>query len=181
MADFAFKQPFDAFSQLLRTSPEAGNATFRASSRQLDGLHSQVSIRDFTLNIDEPPSLAGTDKGPNPVELALASLATCQEITYRLYADALGIRIDGISVSLEGDLDLRGFFSVDQAVRPGFGAIRGTVEIDSPESPETIDRLKRTVDRYCPVLDLLSNPTPVSLDVIRTAGRVERRTAEAVS
>ncbi len=109
------------------------------------GPHSQVSIRDFTLDVDEPPSLAGSDQGPNPVELALASLATCQQITYRLYADALGVRIDHVSVSLEGDLDLRGFFSVDPGIRPGFAAIRGTIDIDSPESPETITRLTATM------------------------------------
>lgn len=107
MTDFRFQQPFEVFTESLRTSPAAANTTFRASSRQVEGLHSQVRIRDFTLEVDEPPSLAGSDRGPNPVELALASLATCREITYRLYADALGIRIDRVSVSLEGDLDLR--------------------------------------------------------------------------
>ena len=170
MTDFRFQQPFEAFSELLRTSPHAAHATFHAASRQLDGLHSQVSIRDFTLEVDEPPSLAGSNRGPNPVELALAALATCQEITYRLYADALGIRVDGVAVTLEGELDLRGFFSVDPDARPGFSAIRGTVAIDSPEGPETIGRLKATVDRYCPVLDLLSNPTPVELELVRSVG-----------
>lgn len=165
MAAFQYQGPFRSFAANLAAEPTAANATFRVESRQVGGLHSQVALRDFTLDVDEPPSLAGTDKGPNPVELALAALATCQEITYRLYADALGIRLDGISIRLEGDLDLRGFFSVDPSVRPGFGAIRGTVNIDSPESPETLARLKETVDRYCPVLDLLSNPTPVHLEL----------------
>lgn len=30
-------------------------------------------------------------------------LATCQEITYRLHADALGIPLDDVSVKLEGE------------------------------------------------------------------------------
>lgn len=165
MAEFRFQQPFNSFAETLAGLPSAASATFRAESRQVDGLHSRVTIRDFTVDVDEPSSLAGTDRGPNPVELALAALATCQEITYRLYADALGIRVDGISISLEGDLDLRGFFSVDPSVRPGFTAIRGTINIQSPEGPEAIARLRETVDRACPVLDLLSNPTPVSLEV----------------
>jgi hypothetical protein len=53
-----------------------------------------------------------TDTGPNPVEAVLAALATCQEITYRAYATTLGIPLESVSVTLEGSLDLRGFFAV---------------------------------------------------------------------
>ncbi|MFL5334289.1 MAG: OsmC family protein, partial [Geminicoccaceae bacterium] len=44
----------------------------------------------------------------NPVEYALASLASCQAITYRFWADKLGIRLDGLEIAAEGDLDLHG-------------------------------------------------------------------------
>jgi uncharacterized OsmC-like protein len=59
------------------------------------------------------------------VELVLAALATCQEITYRAYATALSIPLKSVSVRLEGLLDLRGFFAVKADVRAGstrFGA-----------------------------------------------------------
>ena len=36
-----------------------------------------------------------------------------------------------VSVELDGDIDLRGFFGVDETVRPGYEAIRGTVTVDS--------------------------------------------------
>ncbi len=110
-------------------------------------------------------ALGGTDTAPNPVEYALAALATCQEITYRLHADALGIPLDGVSVTLEGDIDLRGFFAVDPSVRPGFRAIRGTPTLDSPASEADLAGLKAHVDAHCPVLDLLSNATPVVLEL----------------
>ena len=35
--------------------------------------------------------------GPNPVEIVLAALGTCQEITYRAYATALGIPLERVS------------------------------------------------------------------------------------
>jgi len=98
----------------------------------------------------------------------LAALATCQEITYRLYADSLGIPLDGVSVKVTGDLDLRGFFAVDETVRPGFGAIRAEVTLDSPASEAELERLRQTVDRHCPVLDILRAATPVSISL---AGR----------
>ena len=35
--------------------------------------------------------MGGTNQGPRPSEYVLAALAACQEVTYRLYADALDI------------------------------------------------------------------------------------------
>ena len=105
----------------------------------------------------------GTDKAPNPVEYALAALAACQEITYHMHAAALGIPINEVSVTLEGKLDLRGFFSVAPHPRPGFTEIVGSVRIDSPASADQLKHLKEVVDAHCPVLDLLRNATPVRI------------------
>lgn len=131
-----FKDDFIAIQTNLRDNPSAATATFEASTRQLAGLLSEAAIRDFTVKIDEPATLGGTDRGPNPVELVLAALGACQEITYRLYADTLGIPVNGVSVKLIGRLDLRGFFAADDGVRPGFKDIHATVTIDSPASAD---------------------------------------------
>jgi uncharacterized OsmC-like protein len=158
----------------LRADPAKALATFASSSRLSEGLHSQARLRGHTLSVDEPPALGGTDKGPNPVELVLAALGTCQEITYRAYATALGIPLDSVRVELEGDLDLRGFFAVDDTVRPGYRGIRGTVYLTSSASPEVLDQLRHAVNAHCPVLDIVSNPVPVQLDIAieRTAAKV---------
>src|SRR6185295_10054043 len=103
----------------LRANADHAIATFSADSRQVEGLRSETKIRQFSLTVDEPATLGGTDTGPNPVELVLAALATCQEITYRAYATALGIPLESVSVKLEGALDLRGFFAVKDDVRAG--------------------------------------------------------------
>jgi OsmC-like protein len=83
--------------------------------------------------------LGGTDAGPNPVELVLAALATCQEITYRAYATALGIPLESVSVRLEGLLDLIGhassailrFASGSAGFHANVGARRTTSEYQS--------------------------------------------------
>jgi uncharacterized OsmC-like protein len=159
-----FKDDFIAIQANLRDNPNAAIALFEVGTRQRTGLQSEATIRDFDLKIDEPETLGGTDQGPNPVELVLAALGACQEITYRLYADTLGIPLNGVSVKLIGRLDLRGFFAVDDGVRPGFKDIHASVTIDSPASADDIERLKATVDRHCPVLDILRNVTPVKTE-----------------
>lgn len=160
---FHFKTLFENTQGALRSEPANAAASFAASSRQLEGLRSETKVRQFSLDVDEPEVLGGSDAGPNPVEYVLAALASCQEITYRLHADALGIPLDGVSVEVEGELDLRGFFAVDEGVRAGFQDIVATVRLDSPAPRADLERLQQVVDAHCPVLDILRNPVPVSL------------------
>ena len=164
MTEFTFAPLVSATRSTLEAAPaEAALATFRVDSRQVRGLRSDATIRSFEVGVDEPPTLGGADTAPNPVEYALLALASCQEITYRLHADHLGIPLNLVAVSLEGDLDLRGFFGVDHDVRPGFREIRGTVTLQSPAPAADLERLRAHVDAHCPVLDLLSNETPLAL------------------
>jgi uncharacterized OsmC-like protein len=154
----------DILSALAGEGAQA-TAQFSVASEGKDGLHRSVSIRGFSVEVDEPPALGGKDKAPNPVEYALAALATCQEITYRLHADALGIPLNDVSVRLEGELDLRGFFGAASGVRPGFSRITGSVRFDSTASETELERLKQVVDAHCPVLDLFRNATPVQIAI----------------
>ena len=148
-----------------KADPNAAKATFESRSALQEGLRSEVSLRQHNLTVDEPPALGGADSGPNPVELILAALGTCQEITYRAYATALGIPLDKVSVTVEGDIDLRGFFAVDESVRAGYEAVRGTVHLESNASEEQLRQLRDVVNGHCPVLDIISKPVPVELDL----------------
>ncbi|MGA2291191.1 OsmC family protein [Bradyrhizobium sp.] len=162
---FKFKDVFTGTQAALGADPAQAQAAFHARSRLGNGVDSTVAIRQFSVGVDEPPGLGGQDAAPNPVEYILAALGSCQEITYRLYADALGIPLNGVSVQLTGTIDLRGFFNVQQDVRPGYQAIEAEVILDSPASEAELARLKQVVDRHCPVLDILRNPTPVQLSL----------------
>jgi len=173
MSSFEFAHVVGANAAGITANPDARIAHYKVESRQESGLRSTVRIRQFSFDVDEPQSLAGTDTAPSPVEYALAALATCQEITYRLHADHLGIPVSSVAVSLEGDIDLRGFFAVDDEVRAGFERIWGTVRLDGPAPESEYRRLKDHVDAHCPVLDLLSNKTPIRLELIEQAAVAE--------
>lgn len=162
-----YKLAFEQMQHVLARNPAAARAPFRAETRQVAGLHCEAKIRQFDLPIDEPPTLAGTDRGPNPVELILAALGTCQEITFKLYAEKMGIELNGVSVRVSGNIDLRGFFAVDGDVRPGFESIKAEVSLDSPASSDELSRLIAAVEDHCPVLDILANKTPIDVTVER--------------
>jgi uncharacterized OsmC-like protein len=120
-----------------------------------------VRVRDHSFSVDEPAALGGTDTAANPAEYALAALGSCQVITYQFWAAKLGVPLDSITVTVDGDLDLHGFFGFAD-VRPGFTDVRVTVELDGPAGDERYQQLKQRVDEHCPVLDLFRNPTPTS-------------------
>lgn len=138
---------------------------FRASATAHDAVASTVSLGPYRVEVDEPPLLGGEGKAPNPVEYYLASLLSCQIVTWRFYAEKLGIAVDEIAAHAEGDLDVRGFFGLDDSVRAGFGEVRVVVKVRGPESLERYRELQDAVDAHCPVLDLTRNPTPVSTRV----------------
>lgn len=165
---FKFKDVFSGTQTVLGTEPAQAQAVFQAQSRLGDRLNGAVAIRQFSVGVDEPAGLGGADTAPNPVEYILAALGSCQEITYRLYADALGIPLNGVSVELTGDL--RGFFNVGRGL-PGYQKIEATVTLDSTASEADLACLKDIVDRHDPVLDILRNPTPVELLRRWKAGR----------
>jgi uncharacterized OsmC-like protein len=160
----------------LKSNPENASVIFQSNSFLTDGFHSRASLRQHSIEVDEPKELGGTDQGPNPVELILAALGTCQEITYKAYATVLGIPIDGVSAELEGDLDLQGFLALKDGVRPGYQQIRGKVRIKSEADETTLEKLRQAVNAHCPVLDIISNPVPLKLELVKEMDDVGAKT-----
>jgi putative redox protein len=164
--DTEFKETISNIQEMYRNDVEKSKLVFKTSSNLGGRLRSDVKIRDHVLTIDEPTNIGGSDLGPSPVEVVLAALGSCQEITYRAYATALGIKLDKVSVEIEGDIDFRGFFAVDESVRPGYNDIRAVVKIQSDAPEDQLEKLREVVNTHCPVLDMLINPVPVSLDLV---------------
>ncbi len=159
----------------LRDRPETAMVSITAASRVVDaeGWRSEIRVRDHLLTGDLPLSFAGTDRGPKPTEFVLVGLATCHEVTYRVVAESLGIALDGVAVTVTAVSDARGFIGLDDRARPGFLEVRGTVTLDTPASDADVERLRRMVEKHCPVLDALRNPVPVTMEVVNA-----RRPAE---
>lgn len=163
----SLKATIEQTQQAFADDPKAAWATVKTQSELTDRFRSEINIRHHELVIDEPPSLGGTDSGPNPIEMILAALGSCQEITYRAFATAMGIPLTKISARVEGDIDFRGFFGVDDSVRAGYQQIRIVMDIESDASDEQLAQLKQAVDAHCPVLDMLANQVPVEANLNR--------------
>src|SRR3954453_9254606 len=123
----------EANEHAIGEEPARARVVFKVEGGLVGPTEVDLRARHHALKVDEPEILGGSNLAANPVEYALAALASCQAITYRFWAEKLGIRLDGIEIAAEGDLDLHGFFGLDGATRPGFTAIRLEVTPSGPE------------------------------------------------
>jgi uncharacterized OsmC-like protein len=154
----------------IRATPEHGRLTLGASGGLVEGVRCTATAREHTLDVDEPMMIGGTDVGPNPVELVLAALGTCQAITYRVWAAILGIQLDDVRFETQGDIDLNGLFGLSEGTRPGLTRVHHHVVLTGPEREERYRELAAAVDRHCPVLDIVANAVTVDRDVEVQAG-----------
>lgn len=165
-SDVRLNDIIEATAAAVEVDPANGQFVFVARATAGAGVASTITAGRHTIEVDEPPLLGGADAAANPVQYYLAGLLSCQVVTYRFWADRLGITIDDLSLTGEGDIDIRGFFGLDPDIRPGFTAVRITVTISGPDAPERYAELIKTVDAHCPVLDLTANPTPIQTSLV---------------
>lgn len=153
------------WGERIAADPTSAQLTYRTSGVGEGSVASRITAGKHTFLVDEPAALAGDDVAASPVEIALGALISCQVVVYRLYAQALGIVVDDITVDAEADLDARRLFGIDETVRPGFSDVRLAITIAGPETQERYEDLRAAVDAHCPVLDIFANTTPVSSTV----------------
>lgn len=135
--------------------------TFKATSKLFSGLQVDNHVRDFTLRMDEPQNLGGTDTGMTPVEALLVALGSCLTIIAAAFAKDQKIDLQDFWVELEGDLDPDGFLKGKPGVRNGFQAVRVIPHIKSSSSPEEIEKFMAFIKSRCPVTDVMVNGTEV--------------------
>ncbi len=156
---------------------DLGQCKFRARNKWIDGGQNCSTVvgfygakeeiphkQTFELLADEPAILAGTDDGANPVEHLLHALASCLTTSMVAHAAVKGIRIDELESELEGDIDLNGFFGLDETVAKGYTAIRVKFYVKTDE--ENLDRLKELA-AFSPVYNTLINGVKVDIELER--------------
>ncbi|HCS59842.1 MAG TPA: osmotically inducible protein OsmC [Microbacterium sp.] len=151
-----------AWSERIARDESTAALTYKVTGRGVGSVATEIQSGKHRFLVDEPAALAGDDAAASPVEYALGALISCQVVVFRLYAQGLGLTIDEIEITAEGDLDVRKLFGIDESGRAGFQDVRVKVDITGPNTPEEYENLRQVVDAHCPVLDVFSNPVPTS-------------------
>ena len=101
-------------------------------------------------------------------DLLLGALAACAQLTCQMVATAMGLDVRSVSVTVDGDLDLRGTLGLDREVGAGFEAIRLRFEVDAPDATdEQLESLFEKTERYCTVLQTLTSPPQIESELVR--------------
>jgi len=121
--------------------------------------------RQFTLVVDEPEALGGTDKDANPVEYILAGFAGCANVVGHLVAKELGFTIKNLKIEVSGELNPDRFLGISTKERAGFKSINLNLIPETDASIETLAKWLEIVELRCPVKDNLQNNTPIKIAV----------------
>ena len=124
-------------------------------------LGGQKVDKDFTIKIDEPLQLGGTNQFANPQEHLLASLNACMIVGYSVLCALEGIELTSLSIETEGEIDLRGFLGLSKEVKPGYDELRYAVHIKGNGTPEQFEKIHRAVMATSPNYFNVRNSIPL--------------------
>ena len=92
-------------------------------------LSGQKVPRRFSIDIDEPRELGGSNGFANPQEHLIAALNACMTVGYVAQCAMRGITLKHLEIETEGEIDLRGFLGIDPTVPPGYKSLSYTVRL----------------------------------------------------
>ena len=162
----------------LTETPEAAQFQWRAKCEWVGGTHSRSTVEgffglgeeqkhksQFTFDADHPEVFASEDRGATPVEIVLASLASCLTAGIASVAQMRDIQLRSVSATIEGGMDIQGILGMDSEVRPGFDGIKVTYNIDADATPDEIKAIVAQSQKRSAVFDVITNPTNVAVEV----------------
>ncbi len=122
------------------------------SDTKIDGyeIGGQHVDRQFTLKVDEPVELCGTNQYANPQEFLLAATNSCIMGTYVAAASMMGITLTHLQIETTGDIDLRGFLGLDASVSPGYESLNIKVDIGGDGTEKQFRKLHEAVKATSP-------------------------------
>lgn len=162
----------DALSALIRDvrqDPAKGKTSWRVTTSWLGqtrshaqvesfGIGGEVVPRRFSIDIDEPFELGGTDRFANPQEYLLAALNACMTVGYVAQCAVRGITLERLEIETDGEIDLRGFLGLDPDVPPGYDCLRYTVRIKGSGTREQFAEIHEAVMATSPNFHNMARP-----------------------
>lgn len=125
------------------------------------GIGGEQVARRFSIDIDEPCELGGTNRFANPQEHLIAALNACMTVGYVAQCAVRGITLESLEIETDGEIDLRGFLGIDPAVLPGYEKLSYTVRIRGSGTKEEFAEIHAAVMAASPNFYNVSRSVPL--------------------
>ena len=157
--------------------PAPGMTTWRVATQWAGGTRSDTHVdhymiggervdKDFTIKIDEPLEIGGTNQYANPQEYLLAAMNACMMVGYVAVASLIGVELESVRIETEGDIDLRGFHGVDKNVAPGYESLKQTVFIKGNGTEEEFRKIHEMAWATAPNRHNITNAVALNTDLV---------------
>jgi uncharacterized OsmC-like protein len=153
-----------------RSNPAASRITLKARGGQTETpIACSVAIGRAIYNAEAHAGVGGAGTGACSGDMLLGAISACAQITCQMVATSIGIPIERIEVTAEGDLDLRGTLGISKDVPVGFERLRVRFDITAPKAtPEQLSVLREKTEQYCVVMQTLTQPPALQTDWVAT-------------
>jgi uncharacterized OsmC-like protein len=153
----------------VRREPAKGKTNWRVATTWQGQARSRAEIesydiggekvpRRFSIDIDEPRELGGSNSFANPQEHLIAALNACMTVGYVAQCAVRGIILESLAIETDGEIDLRGFLGIDPAVPQGYENLSYTVRIKGSGTREQFAEVHKAVMATSPNFYNLSRP-----------------------
>ena len=122
--------------------------------------------KDFTISVDEPTELGGTNQFANPQEHLLGAMNACIMVGYVVGCSMAGIELEELRIETEGDIDLRGFLGLDPNIKPGYDEISYTVHIKGKGTLDQFQKVHEAVGATSPNRFNIANPIKLNSKLV---------------
>jgi uncharacterized OsmC-like protein len=139
------------------TTTWQGQARSRAEVESFE-IGGEKVPRRFSIDIDEPRELGGSNSFANPQEHLIAALNACMTVGYVAQCAVRGITLESLAIETDGEIDLRGFLGIDPAVPPGYENLSYTVRIKGSGTKEQFADIHEAVMATSPNFYNMSRP-----------------------
>jgi putative redox protein len=116
------------------------------------GMRAVTDVGPFTLVVDEPPKAGGTDTGPQPTDLFLASITSCMALAIAFVARKREVELEGLEVT-------------------GVGTYRGlrfdrvALSVSSATPRDVLSELITEAERLCYVSNTLRHQPQLTVEM----------------
>lgn len=160
------KHALERAAKTVSIKPAFGQRTYTNVATVSDRLTCIISEHECAIVADVPKGMGGEHKGPSPSALFRSAISSCTAIGFKMWAARRDVAVRHVQVTVETDVDARGQLCDCRAARPGFEAIRLSVEVDADADLAVLDSVLEVALDHSPMIDAIGGRQAVEVSLL---------------